>query len=80
MASLQQCESLMANAAIKGLEITTIEEGCLGLGKVVIDGGEEYKSYVITEVFLNEWSSDHKIRKYNKLPKKYRKIINQINL
>lgn len=80
MASLQQCESLMTNAAIKGLEVTTIEEGCLGLGKVVIDGGTEYKSYVITEVFLNEWSSDHKIRKYNKLPKKYKQAIESINL
>lgn len=80
MKSLQYCESLITNAAINGCDVTTIEEGCLGLGKVVIDGGEEYKSYVITEVFLNEWSSDHKVRRYNKLPKKYRKIINQINL
>lgn len=71
MASLQQCESLITNAAIKGLEVTTIKEGCLGLGKVIIDGGKNYKSYVITEVFLNEWSCDHKVRAYNKLPKKY---------
>ena len=75
MASIQECESLITNASIKGLEVTTIEEGCLGLGKIVIDGGEKYKSYIITEVFLNEWSSDHKIIKYNKLPKKYREAI-----
>ena len=72
--SLQYCESLIANAAINGCEVTTIEEGCLGLGKVVIDGGDEYYSYVITEVYLNPWSSGHKVRKYITLPKKYSQI------
>lgn len=78
MKSLQYCESLISNAAINGCEVTTIEEGCLGLGKVVIDGGEEYYSYVITEVFLNEWSSGHKVRKYKNLPKKYKKSLETI--
>jgi len=70
-ATLQSCESLITNAIINGCEVTTIEEGCLGLGLVVIDGGEDFYSYVIKEVYLNEWSSSHKIRKYKSLPKKY---------
>ena len=73
MKSLQYCESLITNAAISGCEVTTVEEGCLGLGTVVIDGGEEFYSYVIKEVYLNEWSSGHKVRKYRQLPKKYTK-------
>lgn len=72
MKSLQYCESLIANSAINECEVTTIEEGCLGLGKVVIDGGEKYYSYVITETYINEWSSGHKVRKYRTLPKKYK--------
>lgn len=78
MKSLQYCESLMTNAAINGCEVATIEEGCLGLGKVVIDGGEEYYSYVITEVYINEWSSGHTVRMYISLPKKYKKELETI--
>ena len=33
------------------------------------------KSAVIKEVYLNEWSSAYSIRLYNKLPKKYEKVI-----
>jgi hypothetical protein len=48
----------------------TIDEGCLGYGKMLLVADGK-KSVVITEYFINEWSSGHKIRKYNKLPKKY---------
>ena len=74
MKSLQYCESLITNAALDGCEVHCLEEGNLGLGKVVIDGGGNYYSYVITEVYLNEWSSGHKVRKYKELPKKYKEI------
>lgn len=60
---LKSCEELIDKYVntYKG-ECEVIEEGCLGLGK---------KSIVITEIFVNSWTSTHTIRMYNKLPKKY---------
>jgi len=71
MYSLQQCESLITNAAMNGCNVEIIEEGVLGLGLIAINGGEDYHSYVIREVYISSWSSGHTIRKYKKLPKKY---------
>ena len=56
-------------------ECTTLEEGCLGLGAVLLHNAEGKKSIIIKEVYLNDWSSTHTIRKYNKLPKKYKQLI-----
>lgn len=58
----------------KGGEVITLEEGCLGYGLTILQG-EELKTTVITEVYLNEWSSAHKIRMYNECPKKYKRMI-----
>lgn len=55
--------------------IAQIKEGCLGLGEVLLHGAPGKKSVVIKEVFLNEWSSGHTIRMYNKLPKRYENLI-----
>ena len=55
-----------------------IEEGTLGLGKLVLYGAEGKKSIIIEEVFETHWTSTHKIRMYNKLPKKYKTLINQV--
>ena len=54
----------------KGFELRTIKEGILGYGQIVLEATGK-KTSVITEVFINSWSSDHKIRMYNKCPKKY---------
>jgi hypothetical protein len=56
--------------------MTTVEEGCLGLGVVLLHDAEGKKFIVIKEVFQNEWSSTHTIRMYNKTPKKYQEFIN----
>lgn len=58
----------------KGGEVIEVEEGCLGYGTVICVGNG-LKTIVIKEVFINEWSSGHTIRKYNKLPKKYSEMI-----
>jgi len=57
--------------------LTTIEEGCLGWGLTVMEA-PGYKYAVVTEVALNEWSSAHKVRFYNELPKKYQQLIDQL--
>ena len=38
-----------------------------------------YKSLVVREVYLNEWSSGLSVRFYNELPKKYRDVVELFN-
>ena len=75
--SLKYCENLIDKYIneYEG-EMLTITEGILGLGKVILYNAHGKKSIIITEYFINSWTSGHKIRMYNKLPKKYKQIIN----
>jgi len=68
--SLSYCEKLIELYNLNGGKCTTIEEGSLGLGKILLKG-YNLKTVIIKEIYLNEWSSTHTIRKYNKTPKKY---------
>jgi len=56
-------------------ELTELEEGCLGLGKLILHNAEGKKTIIIQEFYINSQSSGHKIRKYNKMPKKYSKQV-----
>lgn len=49
-----------------------MREGVLGHG----DAGK-LKTYVIREVAINEWSSGHKVRGYNRMPEKYRALLDK---
>ena len=69
--SLSAVENLIRRySEVEGFTMTTIEEGVLGYGKVVLKAPNK-KTTVITEQYENEWSSTHKIRMYNNCPKKY---------
>lgn len=72
--TLSACQELMNHYINKGGEVITLEEGCLGLGEVICYG-EGLKTTIIKEVYLNEWSSGHTIRMYNKTPKKYENLL-----
>ena len=48
-------------------------DGCL-LDSYIITS-EKYKTAIIKEVYLNEWSSAYSVVFYNKTPLKYQKII-----
>jgi hypothetical protein len=48
-------------------------EGCLGSGNWILTGLKN--SFVIQEIYINSWSSGHKITRYKKLPKKYQFIF-----
>tara|TARA_R100000329_G_C7480078_1_gene169130 strand:- start:187 stop:432 length:246 start_codon:yes stop_codon:yes gene_type:complete len=76
---LKTCENLINNY-IEQFDgaYYQINEGSLGLGKIVLFNGIGRKSIIIEEVYLNESSSAHKIRMYNDLPKKYEKLIYQL--
>ena len=58
--------------------IYTIDEGVLGHGTLVLSA-PQCKYCIVQEVYLNEWSSGHKIRFYNNLPKKWEQAIDSIS-
>jgi hypothetical protein len=68
--SLEAIEKLISHYTKNGGSIETIKEGTLGYGTTVLKC-EKLKFAVIKEVYLNEWSSGHTVRLYNKLPQKY---------
>jgi hypothetical protein len=67
---LSDCERFINEYLELGGTTTAIEEGSLGLG-VVVCKADGYKTAIIQEIYLNEWSSTHTVRLYNKTPKKY---------
>ena len=72
--ALEAVEQTINNWIEAGGEITTVKEGVLGYG-LTICHGDGLRTAVITEVPLNCWSSAHKIRIYNKMPKKYQEML-----
>jgi len=74
--TLSACEDLISRYVndYKG-EVSELEEGCLGLGVILLHSGINAKTIVIREVYVNAWVSTHTIRKYNKIPKKYQRLI-----
>jgi hypothetical protein len=76
---LSNCQSLIESYVNQyGGQVTTLEEGCLGLGLTILHDAPGMKSYVITEYFINSCTSGHKVRGYNKLPKKYKNALELI--
>ena len=77
--SLYSCsyiENLINKYINKGGEMYTINEGCLGYGDIILFG-EGLKTCIVNEIYINPWSSGHKIRFYKKMPKKYQDILNE---
>lgn len=72
--SLETVNELIDRYMEAGGDFITLEEGSLGYG-LSICYGEGLKTAVIKEIHLNEWSSGHTIRLYNKTPQKYEKLI-----
>jgi len=74
--SLESCEKLIDRYIneYKG-QCLILEEGCLGLGKILLHSAEGKKTIVITEIFVSAWSSAHTIRRYNVIPPKYKEMI-----
>lgn len=59
-----------------GYEWIQLEEGSLGLGKVVfLSPDDKHWNYVVREQYLNEWSSAHTIRKCAKISKALQREI-----
>jgi len=77
--NLTACEKLIDTYVNKyGGECTTLEEGCLGLGIMLLHNAKGKKTVVIREIAINEWSSAHSVKKYNEIPKKYERAIQRV--
>ena len=75
--TIRATQELIDKYVEKGGEMLTIDEGCLGVGNVILfDMTGKLKSFVIKEIPLNVWNSAQSIRGYNKLPDKYVQMIN----
>lgn len=72
--SLQAVQNHIEKYNSIGGEVIEAVEGSLGYGTTICTADGK-KSTVIQEVFINEWSSSHTITLYNKLPKKYEKLL-----
>ena len=77
--SLESCERLISRYVNEyGGECTELAEGCLGLGTILLHGAEGKKTILIQEFYINCWSSGHSIRMFNKMPKKYEKMLESV--
>ena len=76
--SLSEAENFIARYCSNGGEIVASCEGSLGLGTIILQG-HGLRSFVIHEVYLNEWSSGHVlINYYNKpVPEKWYKLCEE---
>ena len=72
--TLKACDDIINKYINNGGEVIELEKGTLGYGLTVCFG-EGLKTCIITEKYLNEWSSGHSIRFYNNTPKKYEQMI-----
>ena len=73
--SLKSVEKLILNYLELGGEMIEIEEGVLGLGKILLHSAPKKCTIIISERYVNAWSSTHTVRQYNKTPKKYQKYM-----
>lgn len=74
--SCSAVQDLISHYIDAGGDVLEIEPGTLGYG-LTICVGENLKTFIIQETYINEWSSGHKIRGYNETPKKYQQMIDK---
>jgi hypothetical protein len=72
--TLKAVEDIISKYHEKGGEVLEVIEGVLGYGTTICHG-HGLKFCVIQEWVVNEWSSNHSIRFYKKLPKKYEAML-----
>ena len=68
-------ENIIKKYIDKGGELQVFEEGCLLCYGLAICSGEGLKFCILKEKYLNSWSSAYTIQLFNRLPKKYQKLV-----
>ena len=74
--SIESCNQLIEKYINFGGEVFTIQEGILGIGHIILHNAKGKKTVIIKEYYINAWTSGHDVKMFNKLPKKYAKLIN----
>jgi hypothetical protein len=78
MYNFQQIDKLIQRYAELENSITfQICEGVLGSGNWILTAPGK-KTAIINEVYVNAWQSTHTVKMYNKTPKKYQSILNNL--
>ena len=68
--TLKAVENLISYLTECGYEARTVQDGTLGLGKIVfVAPREQMWNFIVTEVPLNCWSCCHRVRKCRKISK-----------
>ena len=76
MYALCAVEGLMQRCMDLDYEFIEVAEGTLGYGHMILlSHNPDYMNVEIQERYLNEWSSGHYIRKFNKISKRIQKLI-----
>lgn len=73
--SYRECEKLINHLEDLNYWCCQVWDGCLGIGDWICWKDNSHYTYIIKEVYLNEWSSAQTIRRYRRLPKKYAKAL-----
>ena len=75
--TLKAVENLIQRYLENGGSMEELKPGSIGYGVTILyDAAENLKTFIIKEVYLNEWSSGHTVIGYNRMPKKYRTLLN----
>jgi hypothetical protein len=78
MYNFQQIDKLIQRYSELENSITfQICEGVLGSGNWILTAPGK-KTAIINEVYVNAWQSTHTVKMYNKTPKKYQSILNNL--
>jgi hypothetical protein len=78
MYNYQQIDKLIERYSNIENSITfQICEGVLGSGNWILTAPGK-KTAIIKEVYVNAWQSTHTVKMYNKTPKKYQSILNNL--
>lgn len=77
--SWRDVDNLIKRYTDEGGQAIQLSEGVLQSGNWVLYDPEcRLCAFVIKEVYVNGWTSTQTIRRYNKLPKKYEMLVEQL--
>lgn len=70
---------LVEKAERLGYETEPIADGVCGLGTFILWGPtDQYHSFLIREVYENEWTSKHTVEQFTKMPKRMEREIESL--
>ena len=74
-------ENLVDEAERMGYEVEPIAEGVCGLGTFILWGPtEQHRSFLIREVYENEWTSRHTVEQFTKMPVKMKRELEKMGV